>query len=631
MVSSSKKPDTLRGPIVLQTMLAALLAGHLLWEVRLRDAFTWMDPEQYYRSAAGIASGAADAAGLLVATVYPFLLAGVLAVRDTIPAALAVHGFWLLVLAAALYRLARRFEIAAWAPVALLLLMAGPAMYGLSRELYLEFPLTALVTLHYAVWMSRNRRGDGWLQDGLFGALLGLGFAIKMTYPVFLLGPIALEAARAIRDRTPGRILRLLAVTGLPILLVMVLFHAMFPGMFRYYLSLGNTGIPTMRLIGPPEIMSRDAAVFYPLQIVRHYLGPWFALALAPLWYAARPLRGGRWDAPRLDLWAWALIPILVFTWMPVREVRHIAPAMPPLALLAGIGLKTLTAKRRPVAALAIALAALIAYAWIASGRLYAPYRLTRPLRPDQLLETLHRLSPPHSRASAEDTSPDKAWLFSRSFLIAGFDPNEALGLAWAMAPATTLDLEELDQPPQFLRTEGYRAYADVFLLSAFNLYNRRAGWSGRYEVLSLTQALAHADALIIAEEPGAPSRSVPEGFAPAARIDRGRGAAYRIYTPAGTPDNTYRRLYAETFLRRNPILAPGTLHAVRIDLEMDALFRHGEIDGQDLDALFPDGLAIRGDVRTVYYLSVYQDLLEQFRAWNRRQQDPPGRESGDR
>ena len=293
-------------------LLLALLAGHLAWDIHERDAFSWMDPVQYYQAASAIAKGG-SLSGFVVATLYPVLLGAILALHDSIPVALGVHSLWLIALGAGWWFICRRMDLGFWAAPGLLALLAGPAMFGLSRELYLEFPLTALAVAWYAVW--RHRGENACPHHAIYlGLLMASGFALKMTFPVFLAGPIALEALDALRRRDGLALQQAAWTLLLPIAAVMALLYLFFPGMFQYYLSIGNTEIPPMRLIGPPETMSWAAAGFYPWHIVRNYIG-WLGLFLLPLLALTWPFRRGGFDRQRLELWLWALVPIAVFTW----------------------------------------------------------------------------------------------------------------------------------------------------------------------------------------------------------------------------------------------------------------------------------------------------------------------------
>ncbi|MBP7830425.1 MAG: hypothetical protein KA248_10950 [Kiritimatiellae bacterium] len=586
--------------------LLAVLAAHLLLDIRSRDGFTWMDPEQYYEAASHLALGGGFK-DFAVASFYPLLLGAFLFVHDSIPWALGVHALWLAGLGIAFVLICRRRDLGEWAPAGLLVLMAGPAMFGLSRELYIEFPLTALVTLHYLAWLREGEKRNAFR----LGLLMAAGFAIKMTYPLFILGPILADAATARRRRNPRRLLWLAGIVVIPVLSVIAIAFLYFPGMFEYYSSIGNTRIPTMRLIGPPEAMSWAAAWFYPHQIAKSYLG-WAGLPILVLLAMARPFHHGRWDRERLGLWLGVLIPVGVFAWMPVREVRHLAPAIPALVLLAGHGFRDLVPlrQRARIGAAACLLAA-VPYLAVTAGRVEAPYFLNRPMRLDQVSGALFSMTPDAARYWTRPDRPDvDRWRFTRSLLLSGFDPNEALAFAWSLAPGGTIDLDRHGQRPAALLPNGYQAFMDFFLLAAFNLYNRRCGWNHAYETLTREEALDAADALVLMASKGEePPRF--EGFSPVDRVERYGGSAYVIYRPDRLPRKTFRRIYAEKYLARNPGASREELNAVWTDMRLEAVLRNGKADEEAMRALFPADFVLGGKVQPIYFLSAYPELMK--------------------
>ncbi|HMO52606.1 MAG TPA: hypothetical protein PKA21_15955 [Kiritimatiellia bacterium] len=609
MIAAATAPN--RFPAFLFASLTLFFIGHHLWDIHLRDSFTWMDPTQYYHAASAIAAGQ-GLSGFLVATVYPVLLGAVLLIHDSIPVALSVHAAWILIAGISLYRICRRLDLTAWALPAFAILMAGPAMFGLSRELYLEFPLTALMLVHYAVWLQRDE-SNRLIIPLVFGLLMALGFAIKMTYPVFMAGPLLVEAMAAIKRRDEPALWRLAGFTLVPVAGVMLVFYLFFPGMFQYYLSIGNTAIPPMRLIGPPELASWESILFYPVQMVRQYLG-WLTPLLAVGWWLSRP-----WNGPdqrmRWELWGWALLPVGLFVFMPVKEIRHLAPVTPALLLLAGLGFRPyLRMPRGQEAARLLGLIALIPYGLAATHRVNAPYFLDRPMRAALVEAELFSLTPNPERFHRDEDEPDlDGWRFSRSLLISGFRPNEALAIAWSMATGCTIALEDYDHPAQPARPHGYQAFTDLFLLTGFNLYNRRIGWNGRYETLNRDQALAAADAWVVARRVGADVPTLP-GFTRVRQIPWHQGDVMEIHLPDQPPARSFRRTYAEEFLQRNPRLSRTEINTIRLDLALDQFYRSGDATRRNEPEPFSDDFSFQSPVIPIYFMGVYRNLIGQYR-----------------
>lgn len=598
-------------------VLVGLLLAHLLFNVWRRDGFTWMDPFQYYTAAAQIAAGQDGMAGFPVASSYPFLLGQWLKIDSSMPFALASNGIWLLVLACAVWQLARHWRVPGLAPLLLLAALAAPALFGLSRELYLEFPLAALVALHYAVWFQRGRLESARWYWPLFGALMALGFSVKMTYPVFLVGPLAAEGLRAVRAKAWRRAGILALGFCAPIALVAALAYVFWPSSFAYYLSLGNTTIPPMRLIGPPESFSLAALLFYPGQLFQNYLFLLCPAAVVFVWFAAPAKPAAPETRDRLDLWLWLLVPLAAFSLEPVREPRHVAPCFLPLLLLTLLGVAAVrkVGLRRLVWA-ALALAAGLQYAALATHRLLAPYLLDRPMKTEAILMALFRTTPNlASFMSAPGQVDVDRWRYSRSTLLSGFPPNEALALVWTLNPGVALDLDAFGDPQRRLLPHGYLEYADLYLLGAFNVYNQRCGWPGYYETLGRERALAAADALLVAVHQGTAAPPLSAGFRRVATVDQGAGWQVAVCVPEKPPEKSFRRLYAEEFLRRRPDAPKAELNAVYQSLLLDAAMRGRRPAAGEFRSLFPAGFVPGAETKEICFLPIYRDLRARLQA----------------
>lgn len=612
LMPDSKVPGWLPG---VYGALVAILAVHLLIQVGGRDSFTWMDPYQYFNYASAVAAGGEGALDYPVASSYPLLLGQVLRFGDSIPLALSVNAFWLVVLAGALLWLCRELKIPSLAPAVLLTTMAAPAVLGLSRELYLEFPLTALAALHLAVWLSRSRWSNPARFWAVFGALLFVGFSIKMTYPVFLAGPLAAEAVGLIRGRRWTSLAGLALAAAVPVMAVLGVVAAVSPTAFAYYISRGNTVIPPMRLIGPLENMSVTAMVYYLDQIFRNYLVLLAPVAVLVIWYAL-PKRGSDAGGLRRDLWLSLAVPLVFFAFIPVREPRHIAPVAVPLVLLVYLGVREIQRPRvrRGLVFLLPAVAA-AQYGLAAVGMLPAPYYLDRPMSKDAVLQAMFQSTPGASSYFLPTGEPDAdRWRFTRNTVLTGFSPNEALSLTWSLAPGGVYNLDNQARDPSRLIPIGYRHYTDFYLLSAFNTYNLRCGWPVVYETLPADRALASATHLLAGVRGGGDLPAV-QGFRPVAKIPwHGEDVIY-VYAATGTPGPSYRRQYAEQFLARKPEADPAELNAVFQDMLLDAFLRGGAPDFDAILSHFPQGFTPGGGTMDIYHMPVYDQLVARLNA----------------
>ncbi len=591
------------------------LAAHLGADVWPRDAFSWMDPEQYYHWAGRIASGGATLRGFPVASIYPLLLAPALAVCGSIGFALATNAIWLFFMAWGVYSLCRHIPLTIPAPVVLATMVSSPLLLGLSRELYLEFGLTALVTLTYAAWFAR-RRPPGRTGFDFFPVLFGLGFALKMTWPVFFVGPVLATLVRAIRTRDGRQCLWLAGAVLAPPAVVVGLFWLLNPAGFAYYMSAGNTALRSMRLLGPPDVISSASALYYPAAFGRYGL---FLLAPFFLWLAVRaslPDRAvSKTDREIVgDLWLWLIVPIALLTLQVVKEPRHIAPCVVPAVLLLFKGLDRLRARatRVIVSGVVLTLAA-TQYALTASRAVYAPYYLNRSLNIEALKQVLFENMPGREPYVDEAGVIDvPRWLFTRSLLISGFPPNESLALVWAFRPGIVMDMENFTRPHIEYAT-GYEEFMELFSLAGANAYNRRCGWNGCYRTLDRDQAARGADALILFSAPGIKPSMKRDGFSCATTVPLADGSAMSVYLPARAPSESFRQTYAKTFLKENPGASDLELNTVYYALLLQQYLRTGSTALDISSAGLPAGFVPGPERRNIYFISMYTPLARRL------------------
>jgi len=160
----------------------------------------------------------------------------------------------------------------------------------------------------------------------------------------------------------------------------------------------------------------------------------------------------------------------------------------------------------------------------------------------------------------------------------------------------------------------GYLEFTDLFLLGAFNIYNKRCGWPGFYETLSREQALAAADALLVAAPRGEVAIA-PSGFRLEATVDQGAGWQVAVFSPEKPPKKSFRRLYAEEFLRRRPNAPKAELNAVYQALLFDAAMRGRRLSAGEFQSLFPADFVPGGETKEIYFLSIYKGLRARWQA----------------
>lgn len=606
-----------RTPLVLIGIaIYGFLAFDLWRDVIERDSFSWMDPYQYYAGARDVAFGLAEFENFPAASFYPLVLAPFLRIRDSIGFALATNAGWMLVLAVAVHLVCRRLRLRTPPVLVAAAVFSSPLLIGLSRELYLEYAVSALVALHLAFWFQAGR-----FQTRryvlLFSLLVMAGSMVKMTYPVFLVFPLAVEVGRSLAARDFGRVGRILAATALPALLVLLAVRLFHPGALAYYASLGNTRIPVMKLIGPPEVWSAASFLYYVNQVFKNHLFLLSAFLPLTIW------RGAAADEPserpahaRLDLWLWFLGPLVLFTFQVVKEARHVAPCVLPAVLLMVIGLENLrSATLRRVLLSLMAAAALAQYVLATHHVISAPYFLDRPMRTRLLKDALFEAAPDSAGYVDRGQHRDESrWLYTRSILISGFRPNEALTLAWTFRPGVVINVDEFGSRDLRWRSDAYREYTDLFMLCAVNTYNRRSGWNGDYRTLSAEQALAGADALVMAVRRGDPPPRCP-GFDLAGTLEWYRGEHIAVLLPRHPPASSFREAYAVNYLAANPSAPHEEMNAILLSLLLDHFLRTGDVRSLALPAGFPDSFVPSGPTKDIYFMPIYFDLKKRLEA----------------
>ncbi len=589
-------------------LLIALFGVDFHLDTRERDALSWMDPYQYYEFARDMLAGLRSFDAFEVPSLFPFLLAPLIALRSSITAALWVNFASTLLLVWSVHRLCRALEIRTASPLVAALVLSSPLLIGLSRTLYVEYTLTALVSTAFLLWLRFVRTVDR--RAGLaFGLVSGLGFMTKMTFPLFLLFPVLGAVAARLVQRRIADAIALASALVVPVAVAMVIQLAVFPGSFGYYLGLGNTRLPIMALIGPSEWLSWPSLGFYFTVLGRSLLGLLTPFLLLALWFAwrRRELDGRRLDGSTAALWLWLVGPLLLLVLQPVKEPRHVAACVVPAVLLGVRGIEALRRGRGVLTAAALLLGAL-QFGAITTGRVEAPYFLDRALKVEALRDAMLRATAggPHRRTPA--ATRVLHWKYTQGIAIAGFPANEALALTWQMFPAVVFDLDGFGEAEHFSDRIPYEQFEDLYLLSAFNAYNRRCGWHRYHGVLTREQVVANAD-FVIVNDSGERSRLELPDHRLVATIEREQGSM-RLLASTG-PTTPYRVLYARQFLARNPELGDAEARIVANELLLAAVLAGDERGARRLRNEFPLLRSGEPMARNIYWIGGYHSLIQ--------------------
>ncbi len=612
-------------------LLFVLFAIPFLADTAERDCFSWMDPEQYFSFADAIHRGAVPEGGFDVPTLFPWAVSLSLAVERSVPSALRTNLVFALVLVFAVAALARRIAPGAGPPAAAVLLFS-PLLTGLSRELYIEFALTALVTLQYCLWLRTDRFSRP-AANALFALCFAVGMLFKMTWPIYFVGAVVVEAILLFRSGHGGRIVVLGAVTVLPAVAALGAVRLFFEHSFEYYLSMGNTKIPLMSLIGPEKVFSISSFLYYPAQIARWGFGPALPAALLPflllLFGKGRGdpregIDGDRSDAAlrRVLLPAtWLIVPAAILFLQPVKEPRHIAPALPAAVLLvvaAAGALKGVVARRTVFAVLLAAAAG--EYILVVAGVEKPPYRLAGKVGAGRIESLMLNASPGLDAFTSPSGRIDRnGWKYDTDIALSGFTPDEALALAWRFAPAVTVDLDGGEWSVAADTVRAFERFEDLFFLEAVNIYNRRCRWPRALRSLRRGEAAA-ADFMIVKSKAAAPEASPPPPFVPAGEVEGGGGNVVRVWARRQGDSPSLRERYALRYLARRADLSGKELNTVCFSLFLDGRIGGRIPERETILREFPPRFIPGTERRNIYWIGRYADLVrrgeESYRQW---------------
>lgn len=490
-------------------LLALAWAAHFLWLTQDRDSFTWMDPYQYFGFARSVLTGARPWNSFEVASIFPYFLLPTLWLGGgSIAAGLATHVWVTLALLGVFAWLGRAMEArGAWWLLGCLWL-GTPLAFGLSHELYCETTLTLLVagglTATWVAW----RRGT-WPFAILAGLLWGLSIMVKITAPVFYAGPFlvlaCLTLAAGWRSRQAIGFIRLSLSYLIGLAVVVILEMTLFYDSWDYWRSLGNTTIPVMDLIGPRHFSKLRNFTYYGWVILTFGLSLG-AVAVGAVGIASRLRRrpdrpSGLGMAPVAFLAAWVLLPVVVFTIQPVKEPRHILPALPPLFLLIAMSVQGLEGRGRDLLRGGCLALTLLGYGLLlCAGRNPAggtvPYFTRGATRALETADVVSKELAPSIIGvtnGAKVPSQDLWVRFNLDIAVSGLPPDEAMAMTWALRPAIVYDLDRLPKMVPGLKglwrdersNLPMTRFEDLFVYSSFNVYNARCGLPFRYEWLA--------------------------------------------------------------------------------------------------------------------------------------------------
>jgi mannose/fructose/N-acetylgalactosamine-specific phosphotransferase system component IIC len=484
-------------------------------------------------------------------------------------------------------------------------------LIGLSRTLYVEFTLSALMALVFVFWLRFLRRTD--LSSGLaFGATLSLAFMTKLTLPVFMILPVAGATLASMANRDFRRAERLVFATTVPIASAIAIHATVFPTSMGYYVMAASTSLPFMHLMGPTEWYSWSSATYYVREIGETFLFLLTPFLLMSLWLAVpriRATRLGDLSGSRAALWLWLLSPVLILVLHPLKEPRHVAASIVPAVLLIVLGIEDLAKPRARRAAVGIAVAlACTQYLAVTRGFVDVPYFMDRAIHYSEIRD---RIAAVDNRAMYETTPADLRllhWNYNQNVALAGFQANEALALTWQGFPGVVFDLDTFDLSGGDFEAAPYEQFEDLFFLAAINTYNRRCGWHLYRPTLSREVVVENAEILILNDDGrGEVLKRFPD-HVQFASITRKGGVIHLLRAIRQT--EPYRVLYARHFLERFPELEEDEVRVVALEMLMAAVLDGDRSRARAVARDFPSLDGAKTPPRNIYWIGGYPALI---------------------
>jgi len=603
---------TRRGAWIGLAALVAVYALDLHFDLRHRDAFSWMDPAQYFGFARDLVEGRKGLNEFVLPSIFPFFVVPFLTIKASISASLWVNLPFVALLLTSVHMLCRAQRVTTPSPLVALAVVCSPLLIGLSRTLYVELSLSALVALGFVLWLHLQGSAPWWSWLG-FALVCALGFMTKMTYPLFFVAPLLGAAVGHLACRQYARIVQLTMVVVVPIMLVVSIQWYFFHRSFEYYTTLGNTMTPIMYLIGPPYRFSWSSASYYLEQLVTTMLFGLAPLLLISLIVPWRWWRRTRWSdlcGRRAVLWLWLLGPLVLLIAQPVKEPRHVAPCVVPAVLLLFLGLEAIPWRRvRLVLIGSTPALAVMQYLAVTLGLVHVPYFIDRPLHVKEIRR--HMVEADHDRSVYRLTPPNLRmdhWRYNQNVVIAGFEPNAALALVWELHPAVVFDLETYSAPDTPAARIPYERFEDLFILTGFNVYNRRCGWRQYYATLDRVEIIEHADFIVLKNVEAAHASRLYPGHDLVDTFAADDGPIQLLGTRQRQP--SYRSLYARRFLRRNQKLPEAERVTVAKEMLVTTALRGDFEAAEHIIRDFPS-LARGGDSRNIYWIRAYRPLFK--------------------
>jgi hypothetical protein len=223
-----------------------------------------------------------------------------------------------------------------------------PLAAGLSRHFLVEYSLMILVTLWVYLQIKSNHfseaRHNNWM-----GIVLGLGMLMKISFPLYIIGPILSGLVLVLIDIKfdRGRLFKLLR-NGLTVLVMGIILMGTWylpnlKGVLTFALNAGFGGPAQDYSMGNP--FDVQVLLNYWMGVINigisayHFFILGFLSIVQGAVYLVDKKRSafhsaGKLKAPIWIMLSWFLVPFIVFSFGVNKDIRFLLPALPPLGFL---------------------------------------------------------------------------------------------------------------------------------------------------------------------------------------------------------------------------------------------------------------------------------------------------------
>lgn len=245
--------------------------------------------------------------------------------------------FWIILLFS-LYYLARKISGENAALFSVFLTSMYPAVFGFSRTHLLEFSLVAMVTLNLCLLLY-TEDFKSIIYSILFGISLGLGMLTKVTFFIFILGPLSYIVLRLLRhcpiSEKPKAIrnLWLSLLLGFGLAGFWYLPRIFNLSLWRDYFIYG--GFVRGKYFSTPNVLSFESVSYYLSRLYADQILPAFTL----IFFLALLIAVIRKKSWIMFLLLWIIVPYLGLTLIITKTVRYTAAFLPAVGLICSIGI----------------------------------------------------------------------------------------------------------------------------------------------------------------------------------------------------------------------------------------------------------------------------------------------------